>query len=57
MHQSLEPAPPVISRPISADTAFVASLCAASMGAIWDMATGHAAAFDKLISNWLDNER
>lgn len=57
MHQSNEPPPPVYARPTSADAAFVASLCAASIGAIWDMATGHAAAFDKLISNWLDDER
>lgn len=57
MRYSPEPPRAAIARPTSADAAFVASLCAASMGAIWDMATGHAAAFDKLIANWLEDNQ
>ena len=51
--------PPQVAAPHSdfADTMFVATLCAASMGAVWDLATGHAAAFDKLISNWIDSSQ
>ena len=51
--------PPQAAAPHSdfADTMFVATLCAASMGAVWDLATGDAAAFDKLISNWIDSSQ
>lgn len=57
MHTSASP-PPAANAPLEfADTVFVATLCAASMGAVWDLATCHAAAFDKLISTWLDDSQ
>lgn len=57
MQVSVSPPPHAASRPEFADTMFVATLCAASMGAVWDLATGHAAAFDKLISTWIDDSQ
>lgn len=54
MHRTVAPQPAAVPRSDFADTIFVATLCAASMGAVWDLATGHAAVFDRLISNWLD---
>lgn len=57
MRYSISPPPAAPPRSDFADTMFVATLCAASMGAVWDLATGHAAAFDKLISTWLDHNQ
>jgi hypothetical protein len=34
---------------------FTASMFAASVGMIWDLATGHAAAFDRMLSNISDD--
>lgn len=57
MRHPVSPPPAASQRSDFADTMFVATLCAASMGAVWDLATGHAAAFDKLISTWLDDSQ
>lgn len=57
MHRSVTPPLAATSRSDFAETLFVATLCAASMGAVWDLATGHAAVFDRLISNWLDDSK
>ncbi|MBA2126039.1 hypothetical protein DLM45_07355 [Hyphomicrobium methylovorum] len=37
-------------------TALTATLFAASAGMIWDLATGHASAFDRILSNLSDSE-
>ncbi|HVZ04820.1 hypothetical protein [Hyphomicrobium sp.] len=37
--------------------AFTASIFAASVGMIWDLATGHVSAFDRLLSNISDDDR
>lgn len=37
------------------NAAFTASMFAASVGMIWDLATGHVAAFDRMLSNISDN--
>lgn len=57
MHHSAKPPHAAATHSDFAATMFVATLCATSMGAVWDLATGHAAAFDKLISNWLDDSQ
>lgn len=36
------------------NAAFTASMFAASVGMIWDLATGHVAAFDRMLSNISD---
>jgi hypothetical protein len=33
------------------NAAFTASMFAASVGMIWDLATGHVSAFDRILSN------
>jgi len=38
------------------NAALSASMFAASVGMIWDLATGHASAFDRLLSNLSDDE-
>ena len=38
------------------NAAFSASMFAASVGMIWDLATGHASAFDRMLSNLSDDE-
>jgi hypothetical protein len=38
------------------NAAFSASIFAASVGMIWDLATGHASAFDRMLSNLSDDE-
>jgi len=38
------------------NAAFTASMFAASVGMIWDLATGHVSAFDRMLSNLSDDE-
>jgi hypothetical protein len=38
------------------DAALTASMFAASIGMIWDLATGHVAAFDRMLSNISDDD-
>ncbi len=35
----------------ASSTALAASMFAASVGMIWDLATGHVSAFDRMLSN------
>jgi len=37
------------------NAAFTASMFAASVGMIWDLATGHVAVFDRILSNISDD--
>jgi hypothetical protein len=37
--------------------ALTASMFAASVGMIWDLATGHVSAFDRLLSDISDDDR
>jgi hypothetical protein len=39
------------------NTAFTASMFAASVGMIWDLATGHVSAFDRMLSNISEDDR
>lgn len=39
------------------NAAFTASMFAASVGMIWDLATGHVSAFDRMLSNISDDDR
>lgn len=39
------------------NAALTASMFAASVGMIWDLATGHVSAFDRLLSNISDDDR
>lgn len=41
----------------STDALLAASMFAASAGMIWDLATGHVSAFDRMLSNLSDDER
>ena len=41
----------------SAVLAASASIFAASAGMIWDLATGHVSAFDRMLSNLSEDER
>jgi len=38
------------------NAAFTASMFAASVGMIWDLATGHVSAFDRILSSISDDE-
>lgn len=38
------------------NAAFTASMFAASVGMIWDLATGHVSAFDRMLSNISDDD-
>jgi hypothetical protein len=38
------------------DASFTAYMFAASAGMIWDLATGHVSAFDRMLSNISDDE-
>jgi hypothetical protein len=39
------------------NAAFTASMFAASVGMIWDLATGHVSAFDRMLSNISEDDR
>ena len=39
------------------NAAFAASMFAVSVGMIWDLATGHVSAFDRMLSDISDDER
>ncbi|MBN9247388.1 hypothetical protein [Hyphomicrobium sp.] len=39
------------------DAVLAASMFAASVGMIWDLATGHLSAFDRMLSNLSDDEQ
>lgn len=39
------------------NAAFTASMFAASVGMIWDLATGHVSAFDRILSNISEDDR
>jgi hypothetical protein len=39
----------------SSNAVLAASMFAASVGMIWDLATGHVSAFDRILSNLSDN--
>lgn len=39
------------------NAAFTASMFAASVGMIWDLATGHVSAFDRMLSNISDDDQ
>lgn len=39
------------------NAAYTASMFAASVGMIWDLATGHVAVFDRMLSNISDDDR
>ncbi|MGO4684363.1 hypothetical protein [Hyphomicrobium sp. 2TAF46] len=39
------------------DAVLAASMFAASVGMIWDLATGHISAFDRMLSNLSEDER
>jgi hypothetical protein len=39
------------------NAALTASMFAASVGMIWDLATGHVSAFDRLLSDISDDDR
>ena len=39
------------------NAAYTASMFAASVGMIWDLATGHVAVFDRMLSNISDDAR
>ncbi|MBS0267675.1 MAG: hypothetical protein JSS54_01725 [Proteobacteria bacterium] len=39
------------------DAVLAASMFAASVGMIWDLATGHLSAFDRMLSNLSEDEQ
>lgn len=39
------------------DAVLAASMFAASVGMIWDLATGHISAFDRMLSNLSEDEQ
>jgi hypothetical protein len=41
----------------SSGAVLAASMFAASVGMIWDLATGHVSAFDRMLSNLSDDEQ
>lgn len=41
----------------ASDAALAASMFAASVGMIWDLATGHVSAFDRLLESLSDDEK
>ncbi|MBS0236848.1 MAG: hypothetical protein JSR89_00325 [Proteobacteria bacterium] len=41
----------------STDAVLAASMFAASVGMIWDLATGHLSAFDRMLSNLSEYEQ
>jgi len=41
----------------STDAVLAASMFAASVGMIWDLATGHLSAFDRMLSNLSEDEQ
>jgi hypothetical protein len=41
----------------TSNAVFAASMFAASAGMIWDLATGHVSAFDRMLSNLIEDDR
>ncbi len=41
----------------NADAVLAASMFAASVGMIWDLATGHLSAFDRMLANLSEDEQ